>query len=100
MKSKLLQLEGISVKPNDAQNDTKDNQSKDSKNWEVVSSTDRVQGIIAELDMTADKLNSITLKATKRLPLPNPIDYDFTGKTFNIVFNDGNGTGVPCCHPA
>jgi beta-lactamase regulating signal transducer with metallopeptidase domain len=81
--------EGVSTEPKEKKDDNKNNQSSDTKGWEVISREDRVQGTIIKLDKTSDMLNSITLKATKRIILPNnPIDYDFSGKTFNIVFNE------------
>lgn len=77
--------------PQSESQDKQNIRDKDSndKGWEVVSRADRVQGTITALDMTENMLNSVTLKGTKRIILPNnPIDYDFTGKTFNIVFNE------------
>ncbi|MEA4847842.1 MAG: hypothetical protein VB106_11480 [Clostridiaceae bacterium] len=74
---------GIPAQPEDEVDD------RDNKGGEIVSREDRVQGTITELDMTDDILNSITLKGTKRIILPgNPIDYDFEGQIFHIVFNE------------
>ncbi|EGW41781.1 hypothetical protein [Desulfosporosinus sp. OT] len=83
------QFSEISKEPTNEQNDTKSNGSRDNKNWEVVSRADRVQGTITELDMTDDILYSVTLTGIRRIILPNnPIDYDFAGQTFHIVFNE------------
>ncbi len=70
---------------------TTEQKQNNEKEWEIVSRGYRIQGTLNEVQVQNNKLNRITIKAIKNMPIPNnPVDYDFVGQTLQIDFQNTN----------